>query len=165
VGGSLGGLPVVAGPILFILSLEQGQFFASQAAASTLAAVFSLVSFSLVYSLTAQRFSWVVSSIFSLLAWVLTAWLISIFPVSIWYSLALALLSLVITYQLFPRSTVEHQQRIVNKMEYAYRMLVGSLLTVTVSSVALTFGEVWTGLFSAFPVITCVMAVFSHKTQ
>ena len=56
-GGLVGGLPVVAGPILLIYAVEQGQAFAGEAAAGAVLGIVSLVGFCLAYALAARRHS------------------------------------------------------------------------------------------------------------
>ncbi len=58
VGGLVGGLPVVAGPILLVFALSHGRAFAAQAAAGTLLGIVSLLAFIVVYSHLASRASW-----------------------------------------------------------------------------------------------------------
>jgi hypothetical protein len=43
-------------------------------------------------------------------------------------------------------------------------MLVGALLTFSVTSLAAALGEVWSGILAVFPVIGLVLAVFTHNT-
>ncbi|PTT92301.1 hypothetical protein DBR42_02255, partial [Pelomonas sp. HMWF004] len=55
IAGWLAGLPVVAGPILFVLAVENGSAFAISAATASTAAVFASVSFSLAYAHMSHR--------------------------------------------------------------------------------------------------------------
>ena len=57
-GGWLAGLPVVSGPALFFIAIEQGADFAAQASAASLLSVPAIVCFSLVYAHLAQRLNW-----------------------------------------------------------------------------------------------------------
>jgi hypothetical protein len=43
-------------------------------------------------------------------------------------------------------------------------MLVGALLTLSVTSLAALLGETWSGILAVFPVIGLVLAVFTHNT-
>lgn len=56
-GGLVGGLPVVAGPILLIYAVEQGEAFAAEAAAGAVLGIVSLVGFCLAYALAARHHS------------------------------------------------------------------------------------------------------------
>lgn len=55
VAGVLGGLPVVAGPILVVLTLVHGRAFGARAAAGTLLGLAALTLFVVVYGKTAER--------------------------------------------------------------------------------------------------------------
>src|SRR5262245_52003314 len=52
--GTLVGLPIVAGPILFISCLEHGQAFAARAASASLLGLVSLALFTVVFALLAR---------------------------------------------------------------------------------------------------------------
>ena len=56
IGGLVGGLPVVAGPILLVFALSHGRAFAADAAAGTLLGIVSLLAFIVVYArMAAER--------------------------------------------------------------------------------------------------------------
>src|SRR5580658_3863769 len=63
VGGVVGGLPVVAGPILLVFALSHGRTWAAQAAGWTLLGLLSLLAFIVVYSRLASSAGWAVSLI------------------------------------------------------------------------------------------------------
>jgi hypothetical protein len=42
-------------------------------------------------------------------------------------------------------------------------MFVGATLTYLITTLAGDLGEVWSGILSVFPVITLVLAVFTHR--
>ena len=52
-GGWLNALPLVAGPVLFFLALEQGDAFVARAAQATLAGLAAVAAFSVIYAWTA----------------------------------------------------------------------------------------------------------------
>ncbi len=58
IGGWLNALPLVAGPVLFFLALEQGDRFVAQAALSTLAGLAAVAAFAVIYSWTAVARPW-----------------------------------------------------------------------------------------------------------
>lgn len=58
VAGWLAGLPVVAGPILGFIALEQGPAFAAAAAATAAAGLLASVSFSIAYARAAYTRAW-----------------------------------------------------------------------------------------------------------
>ena len=57
VAGWLSAFPIVAGPILWFIALEQGAAFAAQAAVGTLSAVLGMLAFGLSYAWAATRFA------------------------------------------------------------------------------------------------------------
>ena len=58
IGGLVGGLPVVAGPILLVFALDHGPVFAAGAAAGTLLGLVSLLAFIVVYAHLASHVRW-----------------------------------------------------------------------------------------------------------
>ena len=58
IGGWLNALPLVAGPVLFFLALEQGDQFVARAALSTLAGLAAVAAFAVVYSWIAVTRPW-----------------------------------------------------------------------------------------------------------
>lgn len=165
VAGWLAGLPVVAGPILFFLSLEHGARFASGAATAALSAVLASVAFSVAYSHAAQRRAWSASLALALLVWVAAALCLSALPLSAPVSLLISLLTLVVAPRLFPRVQTLSAARTVTALELGCRMLAGASLTLAVTFVAGAVGSGWSGLLAVFPVLGIVLAVFSHRTQ
>ena len=57
VAGWLSAFPIVAGPILLAISLEQGAAFAAAAAEGTLMAVLAIIVFSLTYAWASGRWA------------------------------------------------------------------------------------------------------------
>lgn len=165
VAGWLAGLPVVAGPILLVLALEQGARFASGAASAALAAILASVSFSVAYARLAQRARWPFALIAGLVAWLIAASLLSMAPHSVPASLAIALATLLIAPHAFPKVAGAMAGRPIGWTELGLRMLAGATLTVAVTLLASAVGPTWSGLLAVFPVLGIVLAVSSHRTQ
>jgi hypothetical protein len=165
VAGWLAGLPVVAGPILFFLAVEQGESFASVAATAALSAVFASVAFSAAYAHAAQRLSWAPSLLLALSAWGTAAAALSWLPAHATLSLVVSLLALVAAPRLFPATQVRLATYVVATPELCCRMLAGCVLTVAVTLAADGLGAGWSGLLAVFPVLGLVLAVFSHRNQ
>ena len=66
VAGWLSGFPIVTGPILLFVALEQGSQFASVTAAGALAGGLAWMSFALSYAWAATRMSWLVALLIGL---------------------------------------------------------------------------------------------------
>jgi uncharacterized membrane protein (GlpM family) len=165
IGGWLAGLPVVAGPILYILAVENGPTFAALAASASLSAVLASLSFSIAYAHAAPRVSWPIALLGSLSAWLMAAKLLSHVSCNVWVSGCIAFGALLVAPFLFPKQTVEQPSRAMGKMEMSLRMLCGACLTLSVSMVSGHVGAQWSGLLSVFPVLGIVLAVFSHRNQ
>jgi hypothetical protein len=165
VAGWLAGLPVLTGPILFLLALEKGAAFASAAAIVSLSAVFGAVALIITYARVCARRSPGISLFYSMIVWGCAALLLTSLPLTTVSSLGIALLSLVVAPKLFPRITAPIAIARLPKWELPLRMLAGAVVTVAVTSLATAIGPSWSGMFAVFPVITSVLSVFSHRAS
>ena len=163
VAGCLSGFPFSAGPILFIVALEQGPVFAASAATASLAAVCSTIVFCAAYAHASLWFGWVHSLLIAFGAWGSAAFLLTFIPIDLfWVSLPVALLSLLIAPTIFPRRKTDFATRPFSLVELAVRAGAGATLTLIVSFSAEAIGTSWSGLLTTYPVIGTVMATFSH---
>src|SRR5580700_6771934 len=89
VGGVIGGLPVVAGPILLVYALAHGREFAAGAAAGTLLGLVSLIAFVVVYGHLAGRVFWGAAMLAGWLAFALATGLFSALSLPLGVALAL----------------------------------------------------------------------------
>ena len=165
VAGWLAGLPVLTGPILFLLALENGPAFAGAAAVVSLSAVFGAVAFILTYARVCAHRSPAVSLLCGVAVWCCAALLLHRLPLNLVVSLVIALLSLALAPKLFPRISAPLSISPLPKWELPLRMLAGAALTLIVTSLAASIGPSWSGLFAVFPVMAIVLAVFSHLTS
>ena len=165
VAGWLAGLPVSAGPILFIVALEQGPVFAASAAAASLSAVASTIVFCAVYSHASLRFNWRISLLITFTAWLAAVNLLALLPSSVSISLGFAATALLAAPYLFPSIKGEIAIRTMSWAELALRAVAGALLTLAVSLSAASIGTAWSGLLTTYPVLGTVLAVFSHRNQ
>ena len=163
--GWLAGLPVVAGPILFFLAWEQGPVFAHGAAVLGLSAVAATVSFCLAYAHACRRLPWPLALAVSVGVWVVMALLLSALPPSPWLALAVAAVALLLAPHLSPQVAPIVAGREMGPVELAIRVAAGAALTLGVTLASERLGPVWSGLLAVFPVLTLVLAVFSHRGQ
>lgn len=165
VAGWLSGLPVVVGPILFFLAIEQGQVFAAQSATAALSAMFAMIAFCVTYAQVAQRAKWPWALVISLLVWASAAVVLSLIAPSLLFSVIAAATALLAAPYLFPsvQPIVSGPKPKSDKL--LLRMIAGALLTLAVTLLASTVGERWSGLLAVFPVLGSVMAVFSQQTR
>lgn len=165
VAGSLAGLPLVTGPILFFLAMQHGEVFASAAAGSALSAVLGSAAFGATYANAAQRMSWLPALLVALLAWAGSILFLASLPASLAVSLAVALVTLLAAPHMFPARIAEPGIHAISTAELASRMIAGAGVTVAVTFASSTLGHSWSGLLAVFPVLGSVLAVFSHRRE
>lgn len=165
VAGWLSGLPVVVGPILLFLALEQGQSFAAQSATAALSAMFAMIAFCVSYAQVAQRAGWPLALLISLSVWALVAVVLSLIPASLVFSVCAAATALLAAPYLFPTVQPVLSGPAPKSDKLLLRMVAGALLTLVVTLLASTVGDRWSGLLAVFPVLGSVMAVFSQQTR
>lgn len=165
VAGWLAGFPVVVGPILLFLALEQGQAFATHAALAALSAVLAMIAFSVAYTHAAQRLAWPAALAIATLVWAVLASAIAQVPASLGFSMLCAASALLLAPRLFPRVGDLAAAPAPRSDKLPYRMLAGASLTLAVTLLASTVGERWSGMLAVFPVLGSVLAVFSHQSH
>lgn len=163
IAGLLGAFPVVAGPIVIFIAIEQGPAFAALTSISAISAVACLLIFGLVYSWSCIRLSWPLALLSALAAWFASAFILATTPLSLEFALLIAISSLALTPSLLPRIKPASPPK-ARLHDLPWRMLVGAALTFSVTTLASALGEVWSGIFAVFPVIGLVLAVFTHYT-
>lgn len=168
VAGWLAGLPVVAGPILAFIALEQGPAFAAASAATAAAALLASVSFSIAYARAASAAdgrAWPGALGLALLAWLIVAAPLSLLPPHPLLGLGIALATLLLAPRLFPPPRPLDAPVRLRPGEMGLRMAAGAALTLGVSGAAGALGSHWSGMLAVFPMLGSTLAVFSHRAQ
>ena len=165
VAGWLAGFPSLTGPVLFFLALERGPEFTVQAAVVSLSTVFSAVAFGVAYSWACTRFHWFWCLACALSAWAAAALLLSHLPLTATASLAISLLTLFVAPRVYSRAQAQWGSSTMPAHELLLRMVAGAAMVLAVTAAAEALGPAWTGLFAAFPVMSTVLAVFSHRAN
>jgi hypothetical protein len=171
VAGWLGSFPIVAGPILLILTLENGASFGAAAAERALATVAATMGFFVLYARLAPRLSWPVTALACTACWlVLVAWL-GVLPPTPIAAAAVALAALLLAPRAMGReaprasSPASSTPAAAAHGELAARMLAGAALVLFTSGVAADFGPEASGHASLFPVVGGTAAIFNHARQ
>lgn len=166
ISGWLVGLPVVAGPIVFFLAVEQGTSFASGAARGTLVGLASLSAYALVYGRLSRRLDWAGSLLAGWGAFFLSTLLLARIPAP---SLPLGFLAVSGTFllvlRLLPAIDSLGDLPETPAWEIAARMAAGAALVLAITGVARSLGPRLSGLLTPFPVATTVFTVFTHRFQ
>ncbi len=169
VSGWLAGFPFVAGPILLLVAIERGAAFAATSASAALGAVVASLAYMLAYAWTSRRRPWPIACLAGLLAWFVAAGLLRLMLVLLpwdpWPSLVVALLGLRWIVPRFPPAQQVTIGAHLPTYELPVRMAAGALLTVIVTGVSVHIGPAWSGLVTIFPVLSMVLAVFSHRAH
>ncbi|WP_186102844.1 hypothetical protein [Burkholderia gladioli] len=150
IAGWLAGLPVVAGPILFLLVLEHGPAFGAQAALLSLAAILASEAFNFTYAWTCRARAWPIALGAGLLVWAMAA---------------AALAAIAFGQAFLPRGAAGAANLPLARRDLAGRMLAGALLTLAVTALSNRAGPAWSGLLAVFPLLGSVLAVSSHRAH
>ncbi len=162
IGGWLSGMPVVAGPVVVFMSIEQGTDFGARAAHATLTGLIGTVAFALTYARLSMRAPWYVCL---LAGWVIfalvTAALYAIDP-----SLPVSLAGLVAASLAGPRLLPALAGQVVPvgspRGDLALRLLATATLVLVLTAVADELGPTLSGLLNAFPVLSTIITAFTH---
>jgi hypothetical protein len=163
VAGVLGGLPVVAGPILLVETLLHGRGFGDDAAAGTLLGLAALTAFVVVYG----RVAAVAGPAPSLLC----GWAAFLLGVAVLSPLrpppALSLVLVAACFALAPRllpppPPTPPATPAPPWWDLPARGLAALVLVLALTAVSGALGPRLSGLLAPFPVITSVLAAFTH---
>jgi hypothetical protein len=165
VAGWLAGFPSLTGPILLFLALERGPEFTTQAAVLALSAVFPAVSFGVAYAWACARLPWFWSLACGYAAWAAAVLPLVHLPLTVPWSLGISLATLFVAPRLFPRAHGQWGSHALPAQELLLRMAAGAAMVLAVTGAAEALGPAWTGMFAVFPVMSTVLAVFSHRAN
>ena len=162
--GWMAGLPVVAGPILWLLMQEHDARFAASAALQAIAAIAASELFNLIYARSAARFAWPLALMLALCGWLLAACVLQGMPLTLPSALAMAALAVLINSFCLPRPMVAGVATATNET-LGVRMLAAAMLTWLASLAASHLGARWSGVMAVFPLLAVVMAVATQRAQ
>ena len=166
VGGLVGGLPVVAGPILLVYALDQGPGFAARAAAATLLGLVSLTGFVVVYGRLAERARWMLCMLAGSLAFALATLAFSAAVLPAATALALTCAGLALGLALLPHAPgALRSPAPPPAWDLPLRAGCALALVLALTTAASSLGPQLSGLLAPFPVITTVLATFTHAQR
>ena len=165
VSGLLIGLPLVSGPISFIIALEHGLAFASRAAIGNLAGEISSVLFCLTYILLAPRHRWPVCSLASVSTFFLATAVLNCFTWQLWPTFCIEISLIVGCALLLKPHPVPPRIQVAPRWDLPARIITATLLTVTLTSIADRLGPQLSGMVSPFPAFSLIFAAFTHSQQ
>jgi hypothetical protein len=166
VGGIVAGLPVIAGPILLVLALEHGSRFASAAATGVLLGMVGLAAFVLAYDAAARWLAWPGALVAAYAAFALAVVAMRPVRVAPLVALLIAVGALSLTLVLLPRPpNVDRIALPYPSWDLPFRALCTAIAVVTVTAVATALGPHLSGLITSLPIITAVLAAFTHANR
>lgn len=165
IGGLIGSMPWVAGPILLFFILEQGTAFGIHSIQGAMTGILALISFCFSYSSFSRRLTWLPTLLLSYGAYAATALLINQLQLTLWLSYALVISVVLLALRFFP--AVTKQSTSVRRLPFdiPIRMVVATLFILIVTGLARVLGPNWSGILTPFPIMTSVLAIFSHTLQ
>ena len=165
IAGWLAGLPVVAGPILYLLVLAHGPAFGVRAATLSLSAILASEAFNFAYAWSCRSRSWPVALTAGLIAWLIAAACLSLLPASPLWAATVALVAVCFGQSFLPRSSAVAAGAPLSRSDLVGRMVAGAVLTILVTSMSGWTGAAWSGLLAVFPLLGIVLSVSSHRAH
>lgn len=166
IGGLVGALPVVAGPILLVYALAHGRTFAAHAAAGTVLGLISLTAFVVVYARLAGRVAWPIGLLCGWAAFALATLLFSALTIPTGWALALACAAFAVGVTLLPRPAGEPAASgAPPAWDLPLRGGCALVLVLVLTAIAGWLGPQLSGLLTPFPVVASVLATFTHTQR
>ncbi len=162
--GWLSAFPVVAGPILWFIALEQGPAFASQAAVGTLSAVLAMLAFGLGYAWAATRYPWPLSLPLAYVSYATAVFVLNQWNATLLYAGIAVLAGLCLAPRLYPVLPASTRTLSKPANDLLLRMGLGTVLVLAVTHFAASLGPGLSGVFAMFPVMGTVLALFTHRS-
>jgi len=166
VSGWIVGLPLTSGPVLFFLALSEGKAFAANATLGVISGGISLVSYVLTYTWLADRSSWQVSIIGSLLVYLTCTAILQNFTFPLIPIVIIVCLAIWLALQLLPNDKVtENRSTQPDKWDIPSRILIGTSFILLLTAIAPLIGPHLTGLLTTIPLYVSILTVFAHRDQ
>lgn len=165
IGGLIASLPWIAGPVLLFFILEQGKSFGVRSVPGILVGIVSLVGFCYSYARLANRFNWPIALLLAYAVYFTIALVLNQVRVGLWTGYAMAMGSILVALRFWPTPAI--QSVAVRRLPYdmLLRMVAATLFVVLITTLAHRIGPTWSGILTPFPVITSILAVFTHYAQ
>lgn len=163
VAGLLSGLPIIAGPIVFFMYLDNGLTFAKGAAGAVVAGVAALSSFCFSYSWLCTRYNWQYSLLWSCAIYFAVALLVGAFNLSLTQAVITSVSVLLLQIYFAPKLDKSPFMVPASINEILFRMCFAIVLVLAITWSADYLGYTYSGIFAAFPIAGSTIALFSHR--
>jgi uncharacterized membrane protein (GlpM family) len=168
IGGMIASLPWVAGPILIFITLEQGISFAKNTIEGVMMGMNAWLAFCFTYMFVGKKLGAIATLLLSYLSYLLVGYLLSLpeglISVHFWFVITMGIVILAVLRfpELNPLLTTSFKTL---KYDIALRMIAITGFVLLITYFAQTLGPVWSGILTPFPIMTAVLAFFTHITQ
>lgn len=167
VGGMIASLPWIAGPIMLFFTIEQGVDFAVSSIKGVMIGLIGVLAFTFAYIYSAIQFKWYISLLLAYLAFLTTTLLLntvqSYMGLNVWFIITV-ILSL-IGIKIFPKLKMQGSLNQSLKYDIYLRMIIITFFVALITYLAKILGPTWSGILTPFPIITAILASFTHYTQ
>jgi hypothetical protein len=168
VGGWLTTMPVVAGPVIVFYALEQGAPFGARAAHGTVTGILATTGFIVAYARATGFLAWpgcvaIGWTVFGILVGVLNA-----ADLSLTASVISVLAGTMLGRRLLPEAGVWSSTEASAEPlrgDLPLRMVAAAALVLALTGLAEALGPSLSGLLNAFPVLTTIVAAFTHAQR
>lgn len=165
IGGLIGSLPWVAAPILLFFILEQGKAFGIHSIQGSMTGILALISFCVSYSAFSRKYTWLPTLVIAYAFYAITVLLINYLALSLVVSYILVIGSVLLALRFFPSPTGPAVNARRLPYDIPIRMLVATAFVLVITGLASMLGPTWSGILTPFPIMTTVLAIFSHTLQ
>ena len=165
IGGFLATIPIVAGPLILVITLEQGASFAKHAALGALQGLLSVIAFSLAYALSSRRCSWWQSMFISWMAFGICTSISAVTPLEPLSALILLLLTLMSSSLILRELVTTEAAATQSPLLLVPRVTASLFLVLTVSGLSALLGPKVSGLLAPFPIVGTILCTFIHRHE
>lgn len=162
VGGWLSGMPVVAGPVLVFMSVEQGTTFGAEAAHATLTGLIGTVAFALTYARLSVRAPWYGCLLLGWVTFGATTFALYLLDPPLPLSLAGLIATTLAGPRLLPPARATSAPVGSPRGDLRLRLTATATLVLVLTAVADELGPTISGLLNAFPVLSTIITAFTH---
>jgi len=161
IAGFLGALPIIAGPIVYFITDEQGPLFGATSARACALGSAATTLFAVGF-VCVPNLAWWGAALVGYLGFAVGVLLLSFVPVTLYAALLIPAAMHFAFLRWTERAPVLSSRRALPSWDLPLRMLLTALLVLLITSIAAWAGARWSGLLTPFPVATVVLSSFAH---